>query len=216
MIMRRYTKTLIILSFFYIVPLLGNPEKILDPRILILMIAGAIVFLTQPDITAEDAREKKETDRNSVLVILIAATLSQVLPVIEWGYFNQPIGGVTSAVVVSGGLALLVGGIAFRLWAIRVLGRFFTSVVQVKDDHRVVSSGPYALVRHPSYLGAYAAVVGSALVLEAYVGAVAAAVLMLAAYRYRIAAEERTLEDALGDAYRQYSQRTRRLVPYVW
>ena len=49
------------------------------------------------------------------------------------------------------GIFLMFLGILVRLWAIAVLGRFFSLTVRVAEDHRVVVKGPYRLVRHPSY-----------------------------------------------------------------
>src|SRR6266700_2410767 len=51
------------------------------------------------------------------------------------------------------GVALVYAGLAFRLYAIRVLGRYFTASVAVVADQQVVEDGPYRLIRHPSYTG---------------------------------------------------------------
>ena len=60
----------------------------------------------------------------------------------------------------------LAAGIAVRLWAIRTLGRFFSSAVRLQDDHALIVTGPYAIVRHPSYLGAFLVFIGIALLFE--------------------------------------------------
>ena len=51
------------------------------------------------------------------------------------------------------GCALMVCGASLRLWCYRALGRFFTYELTVKKDHALVTSGPYAIVRHPAYAG---------------------------------------------------------------
>ena len=51
------------------------------------------------------------------------------------------------------GLAVFAAGLALRAWAVRELGRFFKFTVVVQADHQVVDTGPYRLIRHPSYTG---------------------------------------------------------------
>ena len=58
------------------------------------------------------------------------------------------------------GIALMLAGIAIRQWSIAVLGRFFSGVIGVQEGQKVVESGPYRLVRHPSYSGALLIMVG--------------------------------------------------------
>lgn len=57
-------------------------------------------------------------------------------------------------------VGLVVAGIALRRWSVATLGRFFTTTVEIQPDHQVIETGPYALVRHPSYLGGLLSVVG--------------------------------------------------------
>ena len=63
------------------------------------------------------------------------------------------------------GCALMVAGMAFRWWAVRVLDRYFTVDVAIREDHKLIRSGPYRLLRHPSYTGSLATFYGFALAL---------------------------------------------------
>src|SRR5262249_53208208 len=114
------------------------------------------------------------------------------------------------------GVAVLVGGLALRLWSQAVLGRYYTSTLRHAADQPVLASGPYRLLRHPGYGGMLLAWLGAGLASANWAVAVAIALLMVAAYRYRIAAEEAMLLEAFGDRYREYMARTWRLVPYVY
>jgi protein-S-isoprenylcysteine O-methyltransferase Ste14 len=117
---------------------------------------------------------------------------------------------------VAVGVALMLTGIAFRYWAVRTLGRFFTVTVGVEDDQRVVDTGPYARLRHPSYTGILAIYLGLGIALDGWLSVAPAVVIPAAAVAYRIAHEERELRAGLGEAYEAYSRRTDRLVPGVW
>ncbi len=111
-----------------------------------------------------------------------------------------------------GGL-LVWCGVALRLWAVLTLGRFFRISVLIQDGHRVVQTGPYRYVRHPSYSGFLLACIGYGLSTANLASLTAMLVLNLLGFYYRIEAEERALQEGLGDEYRQYMQRTWRLFP---
>src|SRR5262249_14250582 len=112
------------------------------------------------------------------------------------------------------GIALAVAGIAFRWYAIARVGRFFETRVTVAADQVVVDTGPYRLVRHPSYTGALLTVFGVLLSSTNWLS-LACFLIAIPGFAYRIAVEERALAGGLGESYRDYMRRTKRLIPYV-
>ena len=124
------------------------------------------------------------------------------------------LGGGWAPVAV--GLALLAAGVALRTWAILTLGRLFKFVVVIQEGHRVVTSGPYRLLRHPSYSGALVAFLGIGIALDNWLSAVALVLIPLLTILVRIQVEEAALSNALGQEYTTYASRTRRLVPGLW
>lgn len=111
------------------------------------------------------------------------------------------------------GLAFGVAAIALTRWADYTLGKNLSIVVQVKDDHTLVTDGPYAWIRHPIYTATILFAIGLVLVsANALVTfcAVTAASLLLST---RIFEEERLMTVRFGDGYRQYMHRTGRLLP---
>jgi protein-S-isoprenylcysteine O-methyltransferase Ste14 len=115
-----------------------------------------------------------------------------------------------------GGLSICWAGIGLALWATRTLGRFYRPIVTIHADHEVVTSGPYRYVRHPIYAGAMVFMVGVGLGLGNWLSLALCVFLPLAAYVTRIRVEERALEEALGDSYREYEEGKARLVPGIW
>ena len=113
------------------------------------------------------------------------------------------------------GLTVLAVGVALRFYAVIVLGRFFTLVVMTRSDQHVVDTGPYRWIRHPSYTGFLLALAG---VMLAYANWLAPIGVLpaLAGFLYRIQVEERVLSADLGDSYRSYMRRTKRLLPFVY
>jgi protein-S-isoprenylcysteine O-methyltransferase Ste14 len=92
---------------------------------------------------------------------------------------------------------------------------YTAATIQVAQDQRVISTGPYAVVRHPMYAGAGLLMVATPPALGSWWGLLAVAVLM-AAIIVRLFDEERFLYHNLA-GYKEYRERVRyRLVPYVW
>jgi protein-S-isoprenylcysteine O-methyltransferase len=114
------------------------------------------------------------------------------------------------------GLLLFILGIALRWHAIAYLGRFFTVNVAIAQKHELIDSGPYRWIRHPSYTGALLAFVGFALSLGSWLSLLCLVIPIIAVFSWRIHVEERALCEALGDSYRHYMARTRRLIPFVY
>jgi protein-S-isoprenylcysteine O-methyltransferase Ste14 len=114
------------------------------------------------------------------------------------------------------GLALGIGGIAFAIWARLVLGRNWSGMVmQVRDQHELIQTGPYALVRHPIYTGLLLGIFGTALTLgtlASYLGVAAGLVALL----LRVEIEERLMAGEFGATHDDYRRRTRKLIPFVW
>ena len=112
------------------------------------------------------------------------------------------------------GLFVAIGGVALRQAAVAALGRFFTTRVTTRADQTVVDTGPYRYVRHPSYSGMLITVLGVLLCSTNWVS-LACFALAIPGTAYRIRVEERALAGALGEPYRAYMSRTKRLVPFV-
>jgi len=123
-------------------------------------------------------------------------------------------GGLVWPVVA--GLVLVAAGIGLRAWSILTLGRFFQYRIRIQPGHRVVTSGPYRYVRHPSYTGIALVLTGIALASGDVWSLLAVAVLGGAGLAVRIRAEERQLTQALGAEYERFAVGRKRLVPGVW
>jgi len=114
------------------------------------------------------------------------------------------------------GIGLMLAGLAFRFYAMWVLGRFFTYDITVQAGQTVVEAGPYRYIRHPSYTGALITLVGLGLALGNWAALLTILACMGIAYAYRITVEEAALIAALGEPYKQYMRRTQRLVPFLF
>jgi protein-S-isoprenylcysteine O-methyltransferase Ste14 len=114
------------------------------------------------------------------------------------------------------GAALVALGVALRWWAARTLGRYFTRSVMIREGHRVITAGPYRVVRHPGYAGVLVSLVGLALTLGNWLSVVLMVVGFFLGHVPRIRAEEAVLEADLGQPYRELERTRKRLIPGVW
>jgi protein-S-isoprenylcysteine O-methyltransferase Ste14 len=114
------------------------------------------------------------------------------------------------------GLSVEAVGLALRGWAVHELGRFFKFTVVVQANHRVIDTGPYRHIRHPSYTGLLLVVLGLGITLGTWLSILACLLPPLVGFVIRLLHEERVLARELGEPYRAYMRRTRRLIPGVW
>jgi protein-S-isoprenylcysteine O-methyltransferase Ste14 len=114
------------------------------------------------------------------------------------------------------GICLMLSGIALRWYSVRILGAYFTFDIAIHGGQVLIEAGPYRYIRHPSYTGALLTLLGFGMALGNWAGLAAALICLGAAYTYRIPIEEAALTAALGTPYRQYVERTWRLVPFLF
>lgn len=202
------------LTLFYALPLAAKPELLLHWQVIFLATICTILFATQPRLSIAESRAKKSTDRNTIWLIIIVSGIGQIVSLIEWAYFGHR-ESIFSSWTFSGAVLLLAGTI-FRLYAIHVLGKYFSATVQIKSEHKIISSGPYQYLRHPSYTGAYIAMLGSAVFLHSITGILIFGIGMLIVYNARINTEEKTLTKEFGAFYTLYATRTYKMFPLVW
>ena len=116
------------------------------------------------------------------------------------------------------GAFLCAFGVGFAIWARRVLARSWspawTAAVTLRDGHRLVQAGPYALVRHPIYFGLLTAAIGMVMVL----GEVRALGLLfgIQVLLTKMGKEETVLRTTFPDEYPEYERRVKRLLPWIW
>lgn len=153
-------------------------------------------------------------DRGSLRVLWIVITLAIVAAISVSGFAKTRL-PFSPGAIRAGALVLFLGGIAFRWWAVVTLGKFFTVDVATHADHVLVDTGPFRLVRHPSYTGLLLAFLGLGVSLGNGLSVVVLMVPIVLALAYRMRVEEAALRSSLGAPYDDYCARTKRLIPGV-
>lgn len=165
-------------------------------------------------------RRARGLDRGSLLVVVITSGLAiGVASVLAYKVHPATIAPgdiVVRYVVFIVGLVAIVGGSAFRQWAVITLGASFTFDVRVADDQRVITNGPYRFVRHPSYTGLILAYIGLGLAYGDWLCLAILSILPTAGLVYRIGVEEAALRSRLGAEYERFAAGRKRLLPGIW
>jgi protein-S-isoprenylcysteine O-methyltransferase len=185
-----------------------------------LMYLASEILLTITRRSRTKTGEKQDKSTLGMLWVVIALSVAAGVFVAQsralragWvGLFDFPQSDWISVVAV----ALFAVGLAVRWWAIVTLGRFFTVDVVIEKDHEVVQKGPFGWVRHPSYTGVLLAFLGWAMTLWNWVAMAVVLVPIFVALLRRMNVEEDALQRALGENYRGYMQRTKRLIPGLY
>jgi protein-S-isoprenylcysteine O-methyltransferase len=114
------------------------------------------------------------------------------------------------------GLVFILLGLVVRWTAIFTLRRFFTVNVAIQEGHRIVKTGFYGFIRHPSYLGSIVSFVGLAMILGNWIAFIVLIVPITIAFMRRIEIEECVLTGEFGTEYKEYCRATWRLIPWVY
>jgi protein-S-isoprenylcysteine O-methyltransferase len=160
---------------------------------------------------AEDgAAELQDAGSFRVLWVLISAGMAAAVALQSAGVGRLPItAGLRSVLAI----ALIFVGMTIRWAAILTLGRLFTVNVAIRKGHRLVETGLYRFVRHPSYTGLIVAFLGVGVSFGNALSIAAILVPTTIAIWNRIRKEESALVRAFGPSYVAYAERTKRLIP---
>jgi len=156
----------------------------------------------------------KELDKNSMNLIWVAIVISMTLGILSANYWAFPIIN-TNLFLYLGSLLILVG-MLIRFIAVKTLGKFFTVNLAIQGNHRIIKTGFYKYVRHPSYSGSLLSFLGFCLTVNNWLSLVIIMVPILITFLNRINIEEELLQQQFRSEYEEYKKKTKRLIPWVY
>lgn len=175
-------------------------------------------FLIEFWIFRRDRRTAKgeQKDRGSffviVLMVFIGITVAFNAPYLwRWARIELPPGSVFWTAI-----CLIWSGMILRSWAVITLGRHFRTSVRILDEHKLVTSGPYRVLRHPAYTGGLLTLSGIGLAFGNWISFAAPFFGLLLAYAVRIAVEKSALRARFGAEFEAHRKRTWSIIPLVW
>jgi protein-S-isoprenylcysteine O-methyltransferase Ste14 len=114
------------------------------------------------------------------------------------------------------GVVLTIIGLMIRIQSILTLRQYFTYSVAKVDDHNLIETGLYKVIRHPGYLGQLIIFIGISISLSNWLSILAMTIPIAIGYGYRIKVEERFMLEQLGKKYLDYQKRTKRIIPMIY
>jgi protein-S-isoprenylcysteine O-methyltransferase Ste14 len=156
----------------------------------------------------------KELDKNSLNLIWIAIIASMTFGVLNAIYWFAPM--VKTNLLLYLGSVLIIAGMIIRFIAFITLGKFFTVNLALQNDHRLIITGLYKHIRHPSYSGSLLSFLGFGLSLNNWLSLIIIIIPILVTFINRINIEEKLLQKQFGEEYSDYKKRTKRLIPMIY
>lgn len=181
--------------------------------IFLLWIVWGIYWLAVSHKVKAAARRESPLSRAGHVLPLLIAALLLALPSLPYGFL---MGRVFPMTVFSywTGAVVTFAGLAFSVWARVHLGRNWSGIVTLKQEHELIRSGPYRLVRNPIYTGLLLAFIGTAIARDEWRGWLAVLIAFAALWR-KLRLEERWLTERFGDAYRSYREQVAAIIPFL-
>jgi len=162
------------------------------------------------------AAEAGSQDAGSIRVIMIGGMLSMLAAIpLAWRSALRVPASLNLPIYAAGVVMIALGSL-LRRHCFRQLGASFTGDVRVSADQRVITTGAYAWLRHPSYTAGIIMNTGVGLALGSWASTLVLLVASFAVYVYRIQVEERALVSVIGEPYRQFMSKRKRLVPFIY
>ena len=125
-----------------------------------------------------------------------------------WVWTRLPLGELTKWL----GIVIAIPPLFYLVWVHRHLDTQWSIALELQEDHKLITSGPYSRVRHPMYLGIFVYTIGLILIASDLLVLVFFAFSIWVNYQ-RIPSEEEMMIEQFGDEYREYIKRTGRLAP---
>ncbi len=204
---------------------LGRRQANMRPLVFVwpywLVFWAVVIWAFSPELRIVNAARKpaarsESPDAGSYRVIVFGGGIAALLAFpLAWMPLLRVSTGLRPFVFVLGIIVVIAGSILRRhCW--RTLGSSFTGDVRADRNQRIITTGAYAVLRHPSYSAGILMNIGIGLALGSWISTALLALAAFAVYSYRIAVEERTLLKVIGAPYQEFLRTRRRLIPFVY
>jgi protein-S-isoprenylcysteine O-methyltransferase Ste14 len=160
-------------------------------------------------------------DRKRERTSIVGIALQGVGYAVVWTFLRPPFTPIVSShktVEIATALltmALAIGSVWFVSAAVRTLGTQWSLAARVLEGHKLITSGPYTVVRNPIYTGMFGMLLATGLAISHWIGLLIAIVVYAVGTAIRVRSEEKLLRGAFGEEFEAYARKVPAVVPFL-
>ena len=171
------------------------------------------LFLRQKPPSEPDSKRERTS--------IVGIALQGVSYAVVWTFRRPPFTSIVSfrkfveiAVAVLT-MALAIGSVWFCSAAVRTLGKQWSITARVLEGHKLITSGPYSVVRNPIYTGMFGMLLATGLSISHWIGLLIAIIVFAVGTTIRVRSEEKLLREAFGEEFAAYERKVPAVVPFL-
>ena len=188
-------------------------------KLTILILSAVVWIAAEAYLILKDSKQgkgKTKIDRRTRNYNIISIEIALIFaPIISWlpifSFCN-----IETSILLLIGIIVQCLGFFLRHWSIIVLGKYFRTTIEIEKGQKVVQKGPYKYIRHPSYSGIILFFIGYGFITQNWLSLIIAVLLPTISLLYRIRIEEIALVKEIGNEYKIYKMKTKKLIPGIW
>jgi len=172
------------------------------------------LFLGKKPPSAPDSKRERTS--------IIGIALQGLGYALVWTFHRQPFtpiilsGKVLEIFLAVLTMAMSIGSVWFCLAAVRTLGKQWSLAARVLEGHKLITSGPYSVVRNPIYTGMFGMLLATGLAISHWIGLLIAVIVFAIGTAVRVHSEEKLLRGAFGEEFETYTRRVPAVVPFLF
>jgi protein-S-isoprenylcysteine O-methyltransferase Ste14 len=210
--------------FFIFLPIIGwGPDDIssffLNPGrvgfVVFVILLNGYASIRNPEVGKKKNKGKKKIERQHLALILLQILSISLVLAAPFCDRRNILSLSSSDIPRFLGLAFYITGFIIMHLVERYLGKQFSIEVEIQNDHKLVTDGPFRHIRHPRYLGIIIFATGIALIFNSWSG-IFLVLLIIIVLLWRISDEEKLMQEEFGERWTAYTKNTNHLIPFIF
>jgi protein-S-isoprenylcysteine O-methyltransferase len=189
----------------------------MDPKIIVIIAVSYLYGFFEVFMNLRQRSKSKVTtsrDKGSLWLLYILITIGFAL---SFSIGATKIGRMTHwDAFFAVGVVLTAIGLIIRIQSIAALKQYFTYSVAQTENHKLIETGLYKIIRHPGYLGQLMIFAGISISLSNWLSVLLMMIPITIGYSYRIKVEESFMLEQMGESYLSYQKRTKRIITMIY
>ena len=181
------------------------------------LICILLVIMTNPMQNKSDNSKNHLFKNKTRILMIITQFLALILAILSIPANKNNIGIIKMPIFINIiGLGIMISGLLIRILSMRILGKYYSTLLFVNNEQMIITKGLYGIIRHPIYLGDLLFFIAIGLSVSNYIIFGIITISAIIAYIIRIGVEEKMMTSNMGNSYFEYCKKTKKLIPYIY